>query len=66
MRKCRWAEPPTIPELLEVESQDPLFPVEIVDCKLEARTLVVFYDLGANLNMVREEWAQTQDTKVYQ
>ena len=48
----------TIPEQLQVESQDPLFPVEVVDCKLEARTLVVFYDSGAIPNMVREEWVQ--------
>ena len=39
-----------------METCDPMFPVQLVDCKLEARTLIVFYDTGANLNMVHEEW----------
>ena len=46
-------------ELKELESHEPLFPVELEDCKmLKAQTIIALYDTATNINLVREDWAR--------
>ena len=43
---------PTEQELQEVDNSFAMIPVQLVDCKLEIKTLIVFFDSGSNINIV--------------
>ena len=35
-----------------------MIPVQLVDCKLDIKTLIAFFDSGSNINMVRDRWVE--------